>query len=69
MLAFHLCFLGYLLLVHGFGIEQEKTEITEKYICHCLNRAGAYVGLPSLFPRLSPVAPVAANKVFKLVLG
>jgi len=56
-------------LAHGFGIEQEETEITEKYICHCLNRAGAYVGLPSLFPRLSPVAPVAANKVFKLVLG
>ena len=34
--------------IHEFGIEQEETEITEKEICHCLNRAGAYVGLPAL---------------------
>jgi len=53
-------------LVHGFGVEQEETEITEKYICHCVNRAGAYVGLPSLIRRLSPVAPVAAKMAEEL---
>ena len=47
-------YLRLLLLIHGFGIEQEETEITENYICHCLNLASAYVGfLRSLFnPRL-----------------
>jgi len=29
MLALHLCSLGYLLLIHRVGIEQEVTEVTE----------------------------------------
>jgi len=35
-------------------------------MCHCLNRAGAYVDVPALFPRLSPVAPVAVKMVEQL---
>jgi len=51
-LTFHLCSLRSLLLIHGFGVEQEETEITEKQIWHCLNRVFAFawpsISVPSV---------------------